>query len=179
MERDDGYTKLQQRPCSDNFRFVASSSWPHPQARSPYSTTSHVCGYCKREFRSAQGLGGHMNVHRLDRARLIHHQCSSQHHHLALAAPPPNPNPSCTSTELLGFGSRAYGGAAASDGGSAVPPAAKPPGVWRRFSLASSSSASTKDDIEVMKNLELRMGACSHGDGAEERLDLELRLGYS
>jgi hypothetical protein len=27
--------------------------------------------------------------------------------------------------------------------------------------------------------LELRMGACSHGDGAEERLDLELRLGYS
>ncbi|RCV11624.1 hypothetical protein SETIT_2G201700v2 [Setaria italica] len=173
MERDDGYTKLQQLPCSDNFSLAASSSWPSPQIRSSSSATSHICGYCKREFRSAQGLGGHMNVHRLDRARLIHHQCSS-HHHLALAAPPPNPNPSRAVVELMSSGCRAHG--AASDGGSAVPPAAKP-GVCR-FSLASSSSALTKD-IEAIKNLELRMGACSHGDDAEERLDLELRLGHS
>jgi hypothetical protein len=27
--------------------------------------------------------------------------------------------------------------------------------------------------------LELRRGACSHGDGTEEILDLELRIGYS
>lgn len=31
---------------------------------------SYSCGFCKREFRSAQALGGHMNVHRRDRARL-------------------------------------------------------------------------------------------------------------
>ncbi|KAF9606142.1 hypothetical protein IFM89_023195 [Coptis chinensis] len=31
---------------------------------------SYVCSFCKREFRSAQALGGHMNVHRRDRARL-------------------------------------------------------------------------------------------------------------
>ncbi|XP_059315425.1 probable transcriptional regulator RABBIT EARS [Lycium ferocissimum] len=28
------------------------------------------CRFCKREFRSAQALGGHMNVHRRDRAKL-------------------------------------------------------------------------------------------------------------
>ncbi|XP_051130985.1 transcriptional regulator SUPERMAN-like [Andrographis paniculata] len=31
---------------------------------------SYTCTFCKREFRSAQALGGHMNVHRRDRARL-------------------------------------------------------------------------------------------------------------
>ncbi|KAK4742591.1 hypothetical protein SAY87_000592 [Trapa incisa] len=33
---------------------------------------SYSCSFCKREFRSAQALGGHMNVHRRDRARLKH-----------------------------------------------------------------------------------------------------------
>ncbi|KAI3494794.1 hypothetical protein L1887_40406 [Cichorium endivia] len=37
------------------------TTWP-PQ--------SYTCTFCKREFRSAQALGGHMNVHRRDRARL-------------------------------------------------------------------------------------------------------------
>ncbi|KAK8578887.1 hypothetical protein V6N13_142160 [Hibiscus sabdariffa] len=31
---------------------------------------SYTCTFCRREFRSAQALGGHMNVHRQDRARL-------------------------------------------------------------------------------------------------------------
>ncbi|KGN55789.2 hypothetical protein Csa_011469 [Cucumis sativus] len=31
------------------------------------------CTFCGREFRSAQALGGHMNVHRRDRVR-FHHQ---------------------------------------------------------------------------------------------------------
>ncbi|CAI9766259.1 unnamed protein product [Fraxinus pennsylvanica] len=31
---------------------------------------SYNCRFCRREFRSAQALGGHMNVHRRDRARL-------------------------------------------------------------------------------------------------------------
>ncbi|KAG0468098.1 hypothetical protein HPP92_017426 [Vanilla planifolia] len=30
----------------------------------------YKCSFCRREFRSAQALGGHMNVHRLDRAKL-------------------------------------------------------------------------------------------------------------
>ncbi|KAL3531786.1 hypothetical protein ACH5RR_005307 [Cinchona calisaya] len=31
---------------------------------------SYSCSFCGREFKSAQALGGHMNVHRRDRARL-------------------------------------------------------------------------------------------------------------
>ncbi|XP_074289584.1 uncharacterized protein LOC141614736 [Silene latifolia] len=31
---------------------------------------SYECSFCKREFKSAQALGGHMNVHRRDRALL-------------------------------------------------------------------------------------------------------------
>uniref|UniRef100_A0A804K979 C2H2-type domain-containing protein n=1 Tax=Musa acuminata subsp. malaccensis TaxID=214687 RepID=A0A804K979_MUSAM len=31
---------------------------------------SYSCSFCRREFRSAQALGGHMNVHRRDRAKL-------------------------------------------------------------------------------------------------------------
>ncbi|KAK6161366.1 hypothetical protein DH2020_004747 [Rehmannia glutinosa] len=40
---------------------AAGFSWP-PRC--------YTCSFCKREFRSAQALGGHMNVHRRDRARL-------------------------------------------------------------------------------------------------------------
>ncbi|KAL6189503.1 hypothetical protein ACLB2K_040891 [Fragaria x ananassa] len=36
----------------------------------PWPTRCYICGFCKREFKSAQALGGHMNVHRKDRARL-------------------------------------------------------------------------------------------------------------
>ncbi|CAM0905151.1 unnamed protein product [Alopecurus aequalis] len=40
---------------------------------------SYTCTFCRREFRSAQALGGHMNVHRRDRARL--RQCASPPDH--------------------------------------------------------------------------------------------------
>ncbi|XP_045827465.1 zinc finger protein 10-like [Trifolium pratense] len=48
---------------------------------------SYSCSFCRREFRSAQALGGHMNVHRKDRARLKESSSSPQnekilyHHH--------------------------------------------------------------------------------------------------
>ncbi|XP_004515633.1 uncharacterized protein [Cicer arietinum] len=50
---------------------------------------SYSCSFCRREFRSAQALGGHMNVHRKDRARLKQpssdpqndHQILYHHHH--------------------------------------------------------------------------------------------------
>ncbi|KAJ4968113.1 hypothetical protein NE237_014814 [Protea cynaroides] len=65
--------------------YLGGFSWP---------PRSYTCTFCKREFRSAQALGGHMNVHRRDRARLRQ-------------SPPwdgqspelnPNPNPNCTSS---------------------------------------------------------------------------------
>ncbi|KAK9290719.1 hypothetical protein L1049_008893 [Liquidambar formosana] len=47
---------------------------------------SYSCSFCRREFRSAQALGGHMNVHRRDRARLKqstspHNEILHHHHH--------------------------------------------------------------------------------------------------
>lgn len=51
---------------SKNFSFKEDHScgvsWPTKQV--------FTCNFCKRQFRSAQALGGHMNVHRKDRARL-------------------------------------------------------------------------------------------------------------
>lgn len=36
----------------------------------PWPPRSYICSFCRKEFKSAQALGGHMNVHRRDRARL-------------------------------------------------------------------------------------------------------------
>ena len=43
-----------------SYASAAGVSWP---AQRPPSS-SYTCGYCKREFRSAQALGGHMRRHR-------------------------------------------------------------------------------------------------------------------
>ncbi|KAK9069315.1 hypothetical protein SSX86_013431 [Deinandra increscens subsp. villosa] len=64
---------------------------------------SYTCSFCRREFRSAQALGGHMNVHRRDRARLKKINSSSNNNNIQLGEqqPPhtsfdicvlPNPN---------------------------------------------------------------------------------------
>ncbi|XP_044474300.1 probable transcriptional regulator RABBIT EARS [Mangifera indica] len=42
---------------------------------------SYSCSFCRREFRSAQALGGHMNVHRRDRARLKQYPCPEDEIH--------------------------------------------------------------------------------------------------
>ncbi|XVE96922.1 hypothetical protein REPUB_Repub02eG0265700 [Reevesia pubescens] len=56
---------------------------------------SYSCSFCGREFRSAQALGGHMNVHRRDRARLkqspTSHQDEILHDHQNSQNQIPNP----------------------------------------------------------------------------------------
>lgn len=40
---------------------------------------SYSCSFCRKEFRSAQALGGHMNVHRREKAKLKQsHYCTQQ-----------------------------------------------------------------------------------------------------
>ncbi|KAF9675395.1 hypothetical protein SADUNF_Sadunf09G0027900 [Salix dunnii] len=36
------------------------------------ATSSYECTFCKRGFSNAQALGGHMNIHRKDKAKLKH-----------------------------------------------------------------------------------------------------------
>ncbi|KAI3721222.1 hypothetical protein L2E82_32228 [Cichorium intybus] len=61
--------------------FSSQYSWEEQafaeDARGPFGgfvwpPRSYSCSFCKREFRSAQALGGHMNVHRKERAKLKH-----------------------------------------------------------------------------------------------------------
>ncbi|GKV42300.1 hypothetical protein SLEP1_g49714 [Rubroshorea leprosula] len=73
--------------------YLGGFSWP---------PRSYSCCFCKREFRSAQALGGHMNVHRRDRARL--RQSSPSNHgnypllNLSLN---PNPNPNFSPSSFI------------------------------------------------------------------------------
>ncbi|KAI5649421.1 hypothetical protein M9H77_35426 [Catharanthus roseus] len=39
---------------------------------------SYECNYCKRGFTNAQALGGHMNIHRKDKAKAKQHQKNKQ-----------------------------------------------------------------------------------------------------
>ncbi|KAF8010001.1 hypothetical protein BT93_J0859 [Corymbia citriodora subsp. variegata] len=57
---------------------------------------SYSCSFCNREFRSAQALGGHMNVHRRDRARLKQSVLSNQSDEI----PSQNRNPGLSSILL-------------------------------------------------------------------------------
>lgn len=57
-EEDDSW---EVRAFAEDTGNVMGMTWP---------PRSYTCAFCRREFRSAQALGGHMNVHRRDRARL-------------------------------------------------------------------------------------------------------------
>ncbi|XP_059639169.1 transcriptional regulator SUPERMAN-like [Cornus florida] len=57
-EDDDSW---EVRAFAEDTGNVMGTTWP---------PRSYTCTFCRREFRSAQALGGHMNVHRRDRARL-------------------------------------------------------------------------------------------------------------
>ncbi|GMH20877.1 hypothetical protein Nepgr_022719 [Nepenthes gracilis] len=56
----------------------------------PWPPRHYSCSFCGREFSSAQALGGHMNVHRRDRARLRDNSPPSSWVNLNLQNPNPN-----------------------------------------------------------------------------------------
>ena len=77
----------------------SSGQWP---------PRSYSCSFCQREFRTAQALGGHMNVHRRERA---HANQLAQVRSAATAAAspphlPPSPKLGAIETELLWLQSR-------------------------------------------------------------------------
>ncbi|PKI46888.1 transcriptional regulator SUPERMAN-like [Punica granatum] len=63
-EKDDSW---EVRAFAEDTGSIMGTTWP---------PRSYTCTFCRREFRSAQALGGHMNVHRRDRARLHQTQYS-------------------------------------------------------------------------------------------------------
>ncbi|KAL4295585.1 hypothetical protein GQ457_12G004160 [Hibiscus cannabinus] len=150
--------------CNNNKCFGQDSLYGFP-----WPPRSYTCSFCKREFRSAQALGGHMNAHRRERARLLRQ------------SPPyflnPNPNfsSSSSSSSLLSYGftceMKKWRG-----NGSFV------------GSLSSKGSDSTymvkgaKSCFEFMKDSKLKMKMKMNEivmSDSNEDLDLELRLGCS
>ncbi|KAI8539996.1 hypothetical protein RHMOL_Rhmol09G0226900 [Rhododendron molle] len=73
--------------------FVEDANGRPPGGYFVWPPRCYSCGFCRRQFRSAQALGGHRNIHRRDRARLklqyslksarqsqgLHHQYHSHH----------------------------------------------------------------------------------------------------
>ncbi|ESW04031.1 hypothetical protein PHAVU_011G061500 [Phaseolus vulgaris] len=48
------------------------------QGATHVTSRSYECNFCKRGFSNAQALGGHMNIHRKDKAKLKQQQSSNQ-----------------------------------------------------------------------------------------------------
>lgn len=63
-------TKPAQEPEDDSWEVRAFAEDTGNVMGTTWPPRSYTCTFCRREFRSAQALGGHMNVHRRDRARL-------------------------------------------------------------------------------------------------------------
>ncbi|CAL9052964.1 transcriptional regulator SUPERMAN-like [Musa acuminata AAA Group] len=70
------------RAVAEDTSGLVGTTWP---------PRSYACTFCRRVFRSAQALGGHMNVHRRERARLRQSCTSWSSAHASAAFPPPPP----------------------------------------------------------------------------------------
>lgn len=115
---------------------------------------SYSCTFCRREFRSAQALGGHMNVHRRERARasLHHHHHNNNHHH--------NHNQSNIQTQV----------------GSTT--TTSPTSLF--YQLAATSSRYTNYNINEISQEVVKIDNDEEDEDEApiEELDLELRLGH-
>ncbi|CAN8298338.1 unnamed protein product [Cochlearia groenlandica] len=92
MERGKCLMSMKLKPVVTRQSSNAALFWPFGDERAfaaveeygggggcMWPPRSYSCSFCGREFKSAQALGGHMNVHRRDRARLKQQSSSSSH----------------------------------------------------------------------------------------------------
>ncbi|XP_058746331.1 transcriptional regulator SUPERMAN-like [Vicia villosa] len=160
------------------------TSWP---------ARNYACSFCKREFRSAQALGGHMNVHRRDRARLRSSlisswvnsdQCPNNNNNNNNITNKPNPNDEIfTSSHYLSLSSSSSSSPSLphtshDDKKPRLSPSLSLPLLNPQRSEVMKSYQDVKKHNVLMNNeqnitLELGIGLFKHH---EEKLDLELRL---
>lgn len=145
---------------------------------------SYTCSFCRREFRSAQALGGHMNVHRKDRVGRATPSSSSS----TTAAAARRSVSYDTLVRLFrppasGGSEDAAASTAAGGGASLRSRTAEPaPQELRLFGRGAG-----RREEGGGRDRRDRYGCCSkdgdgnggHDHGEEEELDLELRLGGS
>ncbi|GAA0176205.1 hypothetical protein LIER_29242 [Lithospermum erythrorhizon] len=118
---------------------------------------SYTCIFCKKDFRSAQSLGGHMNIHRRDRAKL------RQYFPLREAM-----SSSCCSTSTTRF-KRWHKSV---EMGKKKATIHQDLGTLKHKNGSSSVATNTTKNVEI-DALDLQLGL------QKEDLDLELRLGYT
>ncbi|XP_021899488.1 transcriptional regulator SUPERMAN-like [Carica papaya] len=173
--------------------YLGGFSWP---------PRSYTCSFCKREFKSAQALGGHMNVHRRDRARLRQSPSEDGQYTFLNLNLIPNPNssssslrcppftrtlPSLVSPPLSSLSSVAPTGRAWFMDGSLKADPLGPEGsdltktkTAKSFFEVKELHGFIQDGCDVLKKgeivrLDLEIGLLTD---SKEDLDLELRLGY-
>ena len=148
---------------------------------------SYTCTFCRREFRSAQALGGHMNVHRRDRARLrqtpqVSADPSSSS---AAASSPPVIFPS---NEFVVSGGLCLFYPISNPAGPGFAPAADSPSTFLSISpyvqAVNFPTSSTNLGASLLAKVGMMRDDGDIGkegnsdDGFVEELDLELRLGW-
>lgn len=103
---------IRDEHCNSNYSAIPKEPWRNGCLGGPagdctpgnlflglsWPPRSYTCSFCKREFRSAQALGGHMNVHRRDRARMRE---SPPWEPPPCSNPDPIPNPKPTPNRIL------------------------------------------------------------------------------
>lgn len=162
----------------------------------PWPPRYYTCTFCQREFRSAQALGGHMNIHRRDRARLRDLSPNNNPFYSSInnnntdQNPNPNPNsnpnpnnpnpissfsPSSSPTNnTMATTTYSHQYSLVSLSLSSIPPSIKhgKHHSHQEVSRVSKNTTTTSTNKEVVRlDLELCLGE------AKEELDLELRLG--
>ncbi|KAG8370361.1 hypothetical protein BUALT_Bualt14G0108900 [Buddleja alternifolia] len=161
----------------------------------PWPPRCYKCSFCKREFRSAQALGGHMNVHRRDRARLrqspppSHGSNHGQFSMLNLNVDPNpslNPNPSSNPNFFPSSPTPSFSLTKFPQFTSTLPPIYDNATEMKTKDLINMKASKGLFGVEKFNSsmhekgkfvrLDLEIGVISQ---SEEELDLELRLGYS
>lgn len=144
--------------------FINGISWP---------PRSYTCNFCKREFRSAQALGGHMNVHRRDRALLYSPPADGQFTNLNLNLHH-NPNPNLPSHDEIAYGRPLDRKASNFKSSSTSTAEIMKPNVFER------SAHWNKGEKFIGLDIEISTAAATTTVLTDSKdIDLELRLGYS
>jgi hypothetical protein len=163
---------------------VAPAVPPVPMPAAAASRPYYECVFCKRGFTTAQALGGHMNIHRRDRAKPSLRDGATTsvprnfgsynqyHHHFQAYPPPPVPPVTALAISRTGSFTMNYQGAGAStgvvDADASANPSSGSPRELRLFGAAARDHGGAREAPEGSERQE--------GE-PEKELDLELRLG--
>ncbi|XAR58955.1 hypothetical protein NMG60_11014549 [Bertholletia excelsa] len=135
---------------------------------------SYECNFCKKGFSSAQALGGHMNIHRKDKAKLKQETTSHQQ---------PKSTSSYSARDRAGTGTAHPPDTRSGEGQSINRPwpCIFPPGgdhAGSRVQVQLPLFAETASHREDQRNRSSNPVAGGEGPRSGPELDLELRLGH-